>query len=167
MNNDLLFSPNELEKPGVKDCDGPSAIFPDISPMTYYVLIETGYEEDFPYRLGNNYNEFVERYKNMDTLIRIEEWVREGYEDVVKEVLDVAKNSDIYRFNSLFYGGMYLHPIFVTHSVSPENIDRIVQKARDLDYCHIWSDDPIEKVTKYMIGRKKFLVHIKLEAESG
>lgn len=135
--------------------------------LRYFVLIETGYEEDFSYRLGSNYDSFIQGYKNSASLVRIEDYIKTGYESIVNTILGFAKHRQIYRFSEGFYNGNYTHPIFVSYSNTPESIDSIIQQARDLNYCHIWGDNPIEKRTDHMIDNKTWLIHLKLEAESG
>jgi len=121
-----------------------------------YVLIDTGYDEDYEYRLGNNYENFVEFYKTIEDLIAIDGWVRPGYENIVENILANTRR----LFNSVG------NPIFKTTSATLDDINRIIQKVRDLDYCHVWQEDPIDKTTLSIIDGMS-VVTLKLEAESG
>ena len=141
--------------------------------IRYFVLINTGYEEDFPYRLGEDYVNFVERCKNNPNLIKAEKYIRSGYENIMTRILNFSKQknlygySDKYRKSSRFIAQEFSHPIFLTYSDTTDSIDDVIKQARDLNYCHIWGDDPTEKLNGYMIDNKTWLIYLKLEAESG
>lgn len=144
------------------------------------MYVYTGYESDgMPYRFGcedgrfHLYQEFMlkrDRLMDNDFLIHMDKKTKSGYENVVQSILDKIRHEKYTRESTIDLSN---NAIFKVNDNSDSTMERIIQDCRDLDYCHIWTEDPIESIESYLLSEEEeneepsALIYLQLEAESG
>jgi len=141
------------------------------------VYVYTGYESDgFPHRFGcengifHHYQEFMlkrDRLMDNDHLIHMDKKTKPGYENVVQSIVDKIRHEK-------YEGGtidLSNNAIFKVNDNSDSTMVRLVRDCRDLEYCHIWMEDPIEIIESYLLSEEdeepSALIYLQVEAESG
>ena len=133
-----------------------------MSEESVYILIDTGYEGDYKYQLGDNYDSFVEEYRSMYNLLSIDNYVKPGYETIVDKIMKFSNQNCLSKFG----GNTKENPLFLMNT-NTHSIDDIIQQARDLHYCHIWHRSPIQNKKVFIVDNTTRLIYLDLEAESG
>ena len=152
--------------------------------MIYYVYVYTGYESNgMPYRFGcedgrfHHYQEFMlkrDRLMNNDYLIHMDKKTNSGSENVVQSNLDKIRGEKYGRRETVDLSN---NAIFKVNDNSDSNMEKIIQDCRDLDYCRIWMEDPIESIESYLLSEEgegegereeiSVLIYLQVNAESG
>jgi hypothetical protein len=128
--------------------------------MVVYIYVNARYGEYEQRMNPANYGRFkqlVEEYFDKGVLLQIDDKIQKGKEELVN-----------YIFNELPEAKMYGEkPLFMVDNADEECIDAVIQICRDLHYCHIWEDDPIERKLKLSLKNGDSLIYLLLEAEAG
>ena len=150
--------------------------------MSIYVYIKTGYEGNYDQRLPN-YDLFVQeidKQMKLGILLQVDGRTQEGKKKLVDSIMNQAEVS-LNQEEKIFLPGasspvVYKHihrklnvnnPLYIVDNDDENTLNALIQLCRDLDYCHIWNDDPIERKVKIELDNNNTLIYLKLEAESG
>jgi hypothetical protein len=93
-------------------------------------------------------------------LLHIDDYIATGKEKLVKSITSNAEKIGRFRVN-------LENPLYVVDNNDNDTINKVIQMCRDLNYCHIWKHEPIERQWSFTLDDGNKFIYLKLEAEAG